>query len=101
MINESIDDYSPECLTVSLGPECNLQCIYCYAKNDLIEKSDKLDKSYFFDCVWAAADIVAENCIEKQKPFGKIKIGFAEGEYILIITQALIKYAEELLEEEP
>ena len=69
MINESIDDYSPECLTVSLGPECNLQCIYCYAKNDLIEKSDKLDKSYFFDCVWAAADIVAENCIEKQKPF--------------------------------
>ncbi len=48
----------------------------------------------------ASSDLHEED-IEKQKPFGKIKIGFAEGEYILIITQALIKYAEELLEEEP
>jgi len=37
--------------------------------------------------------------IKEQEPKGEISIGPAETEHILIVTKALIKYAEELLEE--
>ena len=35
--------------------------------------------------------------IKEQKPEGDVKIGKAEAEHILIVTKALVKYAEELL----
>lgn len=38
--------------------------------------------------------------IKKEKPEGEVKVGKADTEHILIVTKALIKYAEELLEEE-
>ena len=41
-----------------------------------------------------------EEDFKKEKPVGDIKIGKAETEHILIVTKALIKYAEELLENE-
>ena len=40
-----------------------------------------------------------EEDIKEQKPSGKITIGRPETEHILIVTKALIKYAEELLQE--
>jgi len=47
----------------------------------------------------ASLDLHVEN-IKEEKPEGGIKIGKAEAEHIIIITKALIKYAEELLGEE-
>ena len=47
----------------------------------------------------ASLDLHLED-IKEEKPEGNIKIGKAEVEHILIITKALIKYAEELLKEE-
>lgn len=38
--------------------------------------------------------------IKEERPEGDIKIGKAEAEHILIVTKALIKYAEEILKEE-
>jgi len=35
--------------------------------------------------------------IKKERPEGDVKIGKAEAEHVLIVTKALIKYAEELL----
>jgi len=43
----------------------------------------------------ASLDLHEED-IKKGKPVGDIKIGIAETEHILIVTKALIKYAEEL-----
>lgn len=37
--------------------------------------------------------------ITKEKPEGAILVGRPEVEHILIVTKALIKYAEELLQE--
>ena len=47
----------------------------------------------------ASLDLHVEEISKKEKPEGDIKIGKAEAEHILIITKALIKYAEELLKE--
>jgi len=46
----------------------------------------------------ASLDLHIEE-IKEEKPEGDIKIGKAEAENILIVTKALIKYAEELLKE--
>lgn len=46
----------------------------------------------------ASLDLHLED-IKNEKPEGNIKIGKAEAEHILIVTKALIKYAEELLKE--
>jgi hypothetical protein len=40
-----------------------------------------------------------EEDIKEQEPKGEISIGRPEAEHILIVTKAMIKYAEELLEE--
>ncbi|MCW3132422.1 MAG: hypothetical protein N2V73_06880 [Candidatus Methanospirare jalkutatii] len=48
----------------------------------------------------ASLDLHVEEISKKEKPEGDIKIGRAEAEHILIITKALIKYAEELLKED-
>ncbi len=37
--------------------------------------------------------------IKKEKPEGEVKVGKPEAQHILIVTKALVKYAEELLEE--
>jgi len=47
----------------------------------------------------ASLDLHVED-IKGERPEGDIKIGKAEAEHILIITKALIKYAEELLKED-
>ncbi len=47
----------------------------------------------------ASLDLHVED-IKEERPEGDIKIGKAEAEHILVITKALIKYAEELLKED-
>jgi len=40
-----------------------------------------------------------EEDIKEQEPKGEIFIGRSDTEHVLIVTKALIKYAEELLQE--
>ena len=46
----------------------------------------------------ASLDLHTED-IKKENPEGEIKVGKSDTEHILIVTKALIKYAEELLQE--
>ncbi len=46
----------------------------------------------------ASLDLHIEE-IKGQKPEGEVKVGKSDTEHILIVTKALIKYAEELLKE--
>lgn len=46
----------------------------------------------------ASLDLHTEE-IKRQKPEGEVKVGKSDTEHILIVTKALIKYAEELLKE--
>lgn len=46
----------------------------------------------------ASLDLHTEE-IKEEKPEGEVKVGKADAEHILIVTKALVKYAEELLEE--
>ena len=46
----------------------------------------------------ASLDLHTED-IKKENPEGEIKVGKSDTEHILIVTKALIKYAEELLHE--
>jgi sulfatase maturation enzyme AslB (radical SAM superfamily) len=51
------EPYRPECLTLYLHNECNLNCTYCYAGPGH-ERGGRLD----LKAVAAAADLVAANC---------------------------------------
>jgi radical SAM protein with 4Fe4S-binding SPASM domain len=69
MIISKNDSFSPECLTISLGPDCNLNCLYCYSKNVKTEKSQILNETDFLGCVSKATELVAANCRRKNSPF--------------------------------
>jgi uncharacterized protein len=56
--------FSPECLTLYLNNECNLSCTYCYA-DPAPEPAARLD----LGTIVAAAEVVAENCRAKGRPF--------------------------------
>jgi sulfatase maturation enzyme AslB (radical SAM superfamily) len=55
--------FRPECLTLYLNNECNLQCVYCYA-DPSSGPAVRLD----LVTVAAAAETVADNCREKDLP---------------------------------
>ena len=61
--------FSPECLTISLGPDCNLNCLYCFSKKDKTKEYTILNETDFVKSVSKAADLVAANCREKNIPF--------------------------------
>jgi uncharacterized protein len=65
--------FLPECLTVSLGSECNLNCVYCYKHNNQNNqgKSGKilLDEDYLVRAISAAALTVIENCLKSGRTF--------------------------------
>jgi hypothetical protein len=58
--------------------------------NRAIEKFEKL----------ASLDLHGED-IKNEEPKGEVGVGRPEVEYLLIVTKALVKYAEELLQEKP
>lgn len=62
-------DFSPECLTISLGSDCNLSCRYCYSKKHETIAHDHLAEQEFLACISTAAEMVAANCTTKNIPF--------------------------------
>ena len=64
-IDLQTDFFKPICLTVYLNHNCNLSCKYCY-----ISGKENLPQSNIdIGAVRSAAEIVAENCREKKRPF--------------------------------
>lgn len=69
MYNANHIAFAPECLTINLGSDCNLNCLYCYSEKNQAESNDHLNETEFLDCVSKAAEIVASNCTAKNIPF--------------------------------
>lgn len=65
--------FTPVCLTLYLNNECNLLCRYCYAM-----PSSKHAPRLKPEAVAAAADIVARNCQEQNRPFTVVFHGGGE-----------------------
>jgi uncharacterized protein len=65
--------FSPECLTLYLNNECNLSCVYCYAAPSP-EPAARLD----LETIVAAAQVVAESCKKKGRPFYMVFHGGGE-----------------------
>jgi len=65
-----ISRYSPLCLTISLGSDCNLNCVYCYSLLQSHQASDlDLCENDFLNCIQCAAELIAHNCLSKRRPF--------------------------------
>jgi pyruvate formate-lyase activating enzyme-like uncharacterized protein len=60
-----IAGFAPECLTIALGKECNLDCSYCYAKARPEIVTPALDGPAFLAAIQAGAELVARTC-ERQ-----------------------------------
>jgi uncharacterized protein len=56
--------FRPECLTLYLNNECNLRCAYCYSAPST-GPAERLQQ----ETISAAAEMVAENCRQKDIPF--------------------------------
>ncbi len=69
MIISNKNFFSPECLTISLGSDCNLNCLYCFSKNNETEKCEILNEIDFLTCISKAAELVAANCRRKNISF--------------------------------
>ncbi|MBN2102578.1 radical SAM protein [bacterium] len=68
MQSKSKQLFSPECLTISLGSRCHLDCLYCFSKNQG-KDTQRLSEGDFIRGVSRAAELVAKNCSEKNIPF--------------------------------
>lgn len=60
--------FTPQCLTISLGRQCNLDCCYCFSKGYQQSRSYLPEKELLSGVV-KAAELVARNCAYKQVPF--------------------------------
>lgn len=58
------EPFSPECLTLYMNNECNLGCVYCHT-DPSPEPVIRLE----LEAIVAAAEVVAENCRRKGRPF--------------------------------
>lgn len=67
------EPFTPECLTLYVNNECNLNCVYCYA-DPSPEPAARLE----LETVAAAAEVVAENCRQKGRPFYAVFHGGGE-----------------------
>jgi sulfatase maturation enzyme AslB (radical SAM superfamily) len=61
--HQQAEPFSPECLTLYMNNECNLDCVYCYTDPSR-EPAARLDMA----TIAAAADLVAANCRRKGRP---------------------------------
>jgi sulfatase maturation enzyme AslB (radical SAM superfamily) len=67
------EPFRPECLTLYMNNECNLECVYCYT-DPVHEPADRLDP----DVITAAAEVVAASCREKGLLFSVVLHGGGE-----------------------
>jgi sulfatase maturation enzyme AslB (radical SAM superfamily) len=58
------EPFRPECLTLYLNNECNLSCVYCHT-----DPSPRPVARLELEAIAAAAEVVAENCRRKGRPF--------------------------------
>lgn len=58
------EPFSPECLTLYMNNECNLDCVYCHT-----DPSHGPATRLALGVIAAAAEVVAENCRRKGRPF--------------------------------
>lgn len=65
--------FRPECLTLYLNNECNLNCVYCYADPSAVPTA-RLE----MESISRAAELVAENCHDKNLPFTNVFHGGGE-----------------------
>jgi sulfatase maturation enzyme AslB (radical SAM superfamily) len=67
------EPFSPECLTLYMNNECNLSCVYCHT-----DPSPKPVARLELEAIAAAAEVVAENCRGKGRPFSAVFHGGGE-----------------------
>lgn len=67
--NESSILFEPECLTLYLSDKCNLDCNYCYSKQTFLKKKKLKESIINLEDIQIAAEFVAKNCYQKEKPF--------------------------------
>jgi pyruvate-formate lyase-activating enzyme len=65
--------FEPECLTLYMNNECNLNCAYCHT-DPTPQPASRLD----LDLVAAAAEVVAEACRQRARPFTVVFHGGGE-----------------------
>jgi len=70
---QQTEPFQPECLTLYLHNQCNLNCEYCYAEPD-----PRRDEHLSSDAIVAAADLVAANCFIKGLPLTVVLHGGGE-----------------------
>lgn len=58
------EPFRPECLTLYMNNECNLGCVYCHT-DPSPGPAARLD----MEVIAAAAEVVAQNCRQKGRPF--------------------------------
>jgi uncharacterized protein len=58
------EPFCPECLTLYMNNECNLGCVYCHT-----DPSHGPTTRLTLETIAAAAEVVAENCRRKGRPF--------------------------------
>jgi sulfatase maturation enzyme AslB (radical SAM superfamily) len=58
------EPFRPECLTLYMNNECNLGCVYCHT-----DPSPGPALRLEMQAIAAAAEVVAENCRQKGRPF--------------------------------
>lgn len=85
--------FSPECLTISLGSNCNLNCLYCYSRNESFENSSALSEGELVRCIAKASEIVAENCKSRKLKF---YLGFQGSGEPLLYFELLTKIYEQV-----
>lgn len=75
------EPYLPECLTVCLSSQCNLDCSYCYSTGNTVHGTGRINcgpEVIDESVVRAASLIVAENCVKKNLPFHLVLHGGGE-----------------------
>ncbi len=75
------NDYTPECITVHLSNNCNLNCQYCYSKTELRLFAQNGQTSLpvvSISNIQKAAEIVARNCQKNSKQFHLVMHGGGE-----------------------
>ena len=88
------DIFKPECLTVSLGNECNLGCSYCYAESS-VKVCKTIPDDEYNSVISQSAQIVAENCINLDIP---LYLGFQGGGEPLVHFEELQKIFYKVLD---
>jgi sulfatase maturation enzyme AslB (radical SAM superfamily) len=80
------DTFEPECLTLYLHNQCNLDCTYCLIDRRPIQKVHLHPKN-----VAEGAKIVASNCKRKGLKMTEVFHGWGEPTYDMPLLQAMVK----------